>query len=197
MQRKRYEYDSRYWMYLVQYTGIGIGYLVFVRVRIIVLYTVSTYYVHVIIMDAWTVISITRFDESGGKINPRRARGMINPPCEWESKVQTRMMFLKGKTTSARHVVCLFPMRANKEPRTGKIPAAFFRDDVLQQTGLNGWMLTREQASPTQDLHRRHGRRYYIFPYICMTRSWEACDCWSKLIGAWFVHFVAESAGRG
>ena len=49
----------------------------------------------------------------------------------------------------------------HKERRTGKIRGAFSR----MHRALDGWMLARAPASPTQGL-RHHGPRYFTFPYF-------------------------------
>ena len=48
------------------------------------------------------------------------------------------------------------------ERRTGKIRGPFSR----MQRALDGWMLARAPASPTQGLHH-HGPRYFNFLYFC------------------------------
>ena len=50
----------------------------------------------------------------------------------------------------------------HKERRTGKIRGAFSR----MHRALDGWMLARAPASPSQGLHH-HGPRYFTCSYFC------------------------------
>ena len=50
----------------------------------------------------------------------------------------------------------------HKEWRTGNIRGAFSR----MHRALDGWMLARAPASPTQGLHH-HVLQYFKFPYFC------------------------------
>ena len=53
--------------------------------------------------------------------------------------------------------------KGHKERRTGKIRGAFSR----MHRALDGWMLARAPASPTQGLLHHHGPRCLNFPYFC------------------------------
>ena len=66
----------------------------------------------------------TRFGEGGGKLDRRRARGVLYP-CARGSEARTGR-FLRKKLSLA--TVYFRPTRANKEPRTGKICVFFCRN---------------------------------------------------------------------
>ena len=67
----------------------------------------------------------------------------------------------------------------HKERRTGKIRGAFSR----MHRALDGWMLARAPASPTQGLHH-HGPRYFIFFISVQCVALRILDLLSKLVGA-------------
>ena len=77
-----------------------------------------------------------------------------------------------------------FFLRRPLEGRTGKIRRDFSR----MHRALDGWMLARAPASPTQGLHH-HGSRYFNFPYFCTCAALSNLDLliktgWSAILSA-------------
>ena len=96
--------------------------------------------------------------EGGGQFDRPRARRVLNP-CARETKARTERL-LREKLMSDHGLNSSY--EGHKERRTGKILGPFSR----MQRALDGWMMARAPASPTQGLHH-HGPRYFNFTYFC------------------------------
>ena len=98
------------------------------------------------------------FDEGGGQLDRRRAKGGLNPYAR-ESKAWTGRFLREKLMSDHRHISSY---EGHKERRTGKICVFFSR----MHRALDGWMLARSPTSPAQGF-RHPGPRYFNFPYFC------------------------------
>ena len=103
-----------------------------------------------------------RFNEGRGKLDRRRARGMLNP-CARESKARIGE-FSEGEADLRPRGL----LSSYESQRTSEI----LGEVSGMHRALVGWMLVRAPASTAQGLHH-HGPRYFDFPYFCMTCGLE------------------------